>query len=799
MLFDIVYGWRKWQGQRLKWFTLVLGLALFCALFSLTLNLFREINNESPSWVGNTKPLVTIAAIGISGQIKKQTRYNIDLLNKHPAVNNIASLSFQTKNITVNDIAFQKTSLAFYSTNLPVLLELPAPFSADSFVKNNVYISDAFWQYQLNGQDNIVGKTLLIKGQKLLVAGVMPANMNNVNQYKVDVWLPDSFLSLYVPEFIPDAKPFLNSKPDYFGFAELSKSVNTTDLQEYFREQIDTYPNHEAIFVKEHDVPWLIAGIELDPEAKKVLIVQCWTLIFLIASFGFIIFSTIFSIYSQQLIDRKAEFSLKIALGAKVSDLVKRCLAENFMMALTSVVFSIFFIFLLKSILQDGILYQRYFSSDFELNWFNWFVSLVISQLFFFSCTLLPLLKLNRNNSFSRSSLGSKTKLQTLFSQGNLVLQLCIATLAFVFTTNVFISEWQKQQIDFVNPAVISFNSNKIKDAQVYLSEQQKKGDWSNEKQVELAIAYNPFTNLDDSSLSYNLTADATNDGFNVSGTYVSSNYFSVLDIPIVVNGIFTKNTFAINIAFAEQLKSQGMIAAEQPLSALIGMPIQVNSFPSASYYPIAMITENAPHHGVGKGNPVVYLHYANIHPMIIYKVLPIFFSKEKSTQEALNVINNWVKHETVNVNPYQLQSTLKAQIFALNLGGRLLFVTSGFMALIILVLLALTLYYQVKANLMREKNKYGVMLALGINQPALFLRIFKKLLLSLTMALPMAWMVLQSLESVTQSYLSISLLLMSSFLACSFLVFLFVLLFGGGAIITLIRLPISTLLTQQE
>jgi hypothetical protein len=114
-------------------------------------------------------------------------------------------------------------------------------------------------------------------------------------------------------------------------------------------------------------------------------------------------------------------------------------------------------------------------------------------------------------------------------------------------------------------------------------------------------------------------------------------------------------------------------------------------------------------------------------------------------------------------------------------------------------VLLALTLYYQVKANLMREKNKYGVMLALGINQPALFLRIFKKLLLSLTMALPMAWMVLQSLESVTQSYLSISLLLMSSFLACSFLVFLFVLLFGGGAIITLIRLPISTLLTQQE
>ena len=57
MLFNIVYGWRKWQGQRLKWLTLALGLALFCALFALTLNLFREINNDRPSWVGSTKPL----------------------------------------------------------------------------------------------------------------------------------------------------------------------------------------------------------------------------------------------------------------------------------------------------------------------------------------------------------------------------------------------------------------------------------------------------------------------------------------------------------------------------------------------------------------------------------------------------------------------------------------------------------------------------------------------------------------------------------------------------------------------
>jgi len=799
MLFNIVYGWRKWQGQRLKWFTLMLGLALFCALFAVTINLFREINIDRPSWVGSVKPLITIASQDISGKIKRQTTYNIDLLKKHPAVENVASLYFKSKKITVNNIEYQQSNIAFYSTELPKLLKLPLPFLADSFQKNHVFISNSFWQEQLSGQDNIVGKTIILKGKKLLIAGIVSATMNKVNQHKIDVWLPDRFLSLYVPEFIPDPKPFLNSEANYFGFATLSQPVELTELQKYFRNLVATYPNNGGIIIKENNSPWLVSGVELDPEAKKVLIIQCWTLIFLIISFGFIIFSTIFSIYSQQLIDRKAEFSLKISLGAKISDLAKRCIAENLMMSVTSLAFSAIFIYVLKSVLQDGLLYQRYFSSGFVIHWFNWFLALFISQSFFFTCTLFPLLKLNRNNNFSRSSQGSKTKLQTLLSQGNLVLQLCIATLAFVFTANIFLSEWKKQQIHSVDSTVVSFKSKQVKGQQVYLTEQQKKGDWQTLSNVNLAISTTTFTDLDDSGLSYSLTVDTKSNGIKISASYVSENYFSVLGIPTVVEGNFIKNSFAINKAFAEQLKSQGMIAADQPLSALIGMPIQVNTFPSASYFPIAMITENAPHHGVGQYNPVVYLHYANQFPMIAVMLNPIFFSKEKSVQQALNVIDNWVEKETVNVKPYQIQKTIKEQIFSMNLGGRLLFITSGFMAVIILVLLALTLYYQVKANLMREQNKYGVMLALGINQPELFLRIFKKLLFTLFIALPMTWGILQSLESITQDYLSISLLLFSSFLVCAVGVFLLLLLFGGGAIITLIRSPIRTLLTQQE
>ena len=96
-------------------------------------------------------------------------------------------------------------------------------------------------------------------------------------------------------------------------------------------------------------------------------------------------------------------------------------------------------------------------------------------------------------------------------------------------------------------------------------------------------------------------------------------------------------------------------------------------------------------------------------------------------------------------------------------------------MAMIILVLLALTLYYQVKANLMREKNKYGVMLALGINQSALFTRIFKKLILTLVITLPLTWGVLLPLDGITQNYLSISLLLTNTFIVCAFLVLLLV------------------------
>ena len=101
MLFDVIYGWRKWQEQRGFWSLLIISLCLFCCLIGLVVNLFWLLSSDRPQWVNNQAPMLTIAKKDLSGNIQPTAGYNIDLLKKIAGVEAVTSIAVQSGSITL--------------------------------------------------------------------------------------------------------------------------------------------------------------------------------------------------------------------------------------------------------------------------------------------------------------------------------------------------------------------------------------------------------------------------------------------------------------------------------------------------------------------------------------------------------------------------------------------------------------------------------------------------------------------------------------------------------------------------
>lgn len=798
MLFDIKYGWRKWQGQRLKLITFVLGLSMFTALITITLNLFNTINNDRPIWVNSDKHLITVASKSIGGSIKPETRFNIELLNKIPNIDEVASIKFEKATVRLFNKSFNDVSIAFYSQELISLLKLNPPFNKRSFENNEVFLGHNF--YKKNFRETFLKDGILtLKKQQLPIAGLLPSSMDRINQHNIDLWIPDSFLSLYVPKIVENTKLYLNSEPRYFGIASFEKMSSTQEIQSQYEQLLKENPNFDGVFIKQNNSPWIIKGLELDPTAKTILLIQCWTLIFLIMGFGFIIFTALFSFYSQQFIDRKNEYALKVTLGGNRMHLAKKTVLENLFIIIGVTIISIIFIVVIKQTLQEGVLYKRYFNDEFAINWWSWVIALLTTKLFFIFCTLFPLININNQQLFDRSEQGSRSKKQTLLSVINLVVQLAIVIVTLIFTFNIFAQEWQNQQIKNVNGETDVFSVEQSGHSKVYLNEQQKNGVWQNNSNVDIAFASTPFNSLDDTSITYQSAYSNNNTINSTTGSYVSGNYFRVTGISSLTPINFVKNTIVINESMALILKKQGIIQPNAPISSLLGVPLTINSFPSKFEFPIAGIVSNAPHFGTSKTNPVIYLHYANFSNFISGRLAPYFFAKTGHQKEVSDSIKSWLQNETTGLSSKLSISTIKALVFKLNLGGRLLFITSGFMAMLITLLLAITLFYDIQSNLNKEKSKYGVMLALGMSKGVFQRKIIKQYAIAIILATPVSFYGLSKLDLMINEFLKLNLLNINYYLMAIGIIFLLIISFGILLTQRLLNKPINQLLNQKQ
>lgn len=790
MLFDVIYGWRKWQGQRGFWCLLVVSLCLFCCLIGLVVNLFWLLSSDRPQWVGNQQSMITIASKDLSGNLQPTSGYDIDLVQRLTGVESVASIAIQSSLVTIGLKELPRVTIGFYSQNTIELLGLAAPFSMQNFELKKGIVSQRFWQQHLESNSSLKESRLYYRDSAFLIAGIAPQTMLRLGDVSVDIWLPDTYLQLGVPDmFVDNPEPYLKTRSNRYGFAQLSEQANVESLQDAYINLRQQTPWPDSGFSDNYYHPWLISGVELNPNGRDILQRQAWILLLLLVGFGFIIFSGIVSAYTQQGITRSAEMSLKLALGGCRRGLMGQLLRENIpALVLVGGLSPLLGLIVTHYVGTIGV-YQEYFVEGVKFNFWLWLVAVSCSLWLFICCALFPLSG-SINKLFSRGKQGHMTKMQQGVRQLVLVLQLAVITGVLLVSLSLMYQELQKYSSVVIAKDVTSYKPKVDGRLSVMLTSEQLDGEWL-VGGSPIALSSAQFTQLGAPSLKYQSESGVALEK-PINGLYVSHNFFRLLGIPLLSRGELAENTVMINRSMASQL------AIELGLNdwrAVKGLALKVSGFYYEKHVRVAGIVSDTAHFGIAnEAKPLIYLSLKDQNPLLSSRIAPVFYSKGGNKEVIASHLNDWALLLSPKLSYVKGQSVVK-QIEDTDTAGKLLFLTSSSMALLIIFLVIFTLYNKFSYAVKSEQMKWAIMLAVGGKKEALMAQMVwaNALLAMVSILLTLGVFIL--LESYTQSLVNVSLFQPLIWAVCIALTLLFIVVITLWAARGLLKQNISVLL----
>jgi putative ABC transport system permease protein len=178
--------------------SLALGIGANTAIFSLVNAVllkpppFREPERLMMVW--ENQP-----GIGVNGDQVQPATY-VDWKTQNHVFEDMAALSWQTFNITGDGEPEKVPSYGVTANFFPMLGAQPAlgriflPEEDKPGGAKVVIISHGLWQRRYGGERNIIGREILLNGEKRTVVGVMPAGFQFLQSY-IGLWVPAAFTS----------------------------------------------------------------------------------------------------------------------------------------------------------------------------------------------------------------------------------------------------------------------------------------------------------------------------------------------------------------------------------------------------------------------------------------------------------------------------------------------------------------------------------------------------------------------------------------------------------------------------
>ncbi len=452
----------------------VMALAVAMALATATSNLWSDLTFPDIGGIENDRGLITLAALndegvpGVGGNLSAEQISELNARSQTLRRVSGASLFSLRSDMLIEDQPVNgriEGVLPGYFETLQPTLVLGRGLEADDFTQDGEHVlvlSHELWTRVLNADPKWIGQSVRLGDENWQIVGVAHPDFKGVDASPARIWMPyQSYFKSIGP---PTPEQFLDVFPFFLGVARAQPEVHHSAISEEVEGILKAMPPSIIAGPLSFDQMLAVDGLSSQPAAQESarnqarLLMISAILICLVAAINVSLFLLV------RTPRRLAEMSLRQALGATRSRLIRQILVESAGLVLLACSAGILLSIALAAGLRQSAVFEF---ASFNQGWWNPLAFAMASVLALALCVLVSLVPISAlRDSHLGQTVRPRAAASALFHRLAGFIQLAlgglVAAVALAFLIHLYLLAQKDLGLDsegvlFTNSVPVSF------------------------------------------------------------------------------------------------------------------------------------------------------------------------------------------------------------------------------------------------------------------------------------------------------------------------------------------------------